>query len=58
VDGLGAIGEKAEIQTDTKGRTVVSVARSDAVLAYLLDQRILPSGTSPEIVLVLEQTKR
>jgi hypothetical protein len=58
VDGLGSIGEKAEIQTDTKGRTVVSVARSDAVLAYLMDQRILPLGTTPEIVLVLEQTKR
>ena len=58
VDGLGAIGAKAEIQTDSKGRIVVSVARSDAVLAYLMDQRILPSGTSPEIVLVLEQTKR
>jgi len=58
VNGLGAIGAEAEVQAaDPTGRIVISVARSDAVLDYLMGQRITPSGTGPQIVLVLEQAK-
>jgi hypothetical protein len=58
MNGLGAIGAEADVQAaDPAGRIVISVSRSDAVLDYLMDQRILPSGTGPQIVLVLEQTK-
>jgi hypothetical protein len=57
VDGLGAIGAKAEVQTNVQGQIVISIARSDAVVAYLMDQQIPPSDPGSPIVLVLKQAK-